>query len=159
MGMRPVHPRTCGEHLRREVEAFHDVGSSPHLRGTPPDRTPAPAAERFIPAPAGNTSCRSGGRTSRPVHPRTCGEHLRLHSTSSRPNGSSPHLRGTHWPPYGSVSSVRFIPAPAGNTAPSADRPTASPVHPRTCGEHPGKSFLKERSNGSSPHLRGTPLL
>ena len=52
----PVHPRTCGEHLNQ----------SSHR----------PPAERFIPAPAGNTSPTCRASTTSSVHPRTCGEHM-----------------------------------------------------------------------------------
>ena len=50
----------------------------------------------------------------------------------------------------------RFIPARAGNIK---DCPTLSndqPVHPRTCGEHRLTVSCFQRSNGSSPHVRGT---
>ncbi len=91
----PVHPRTCGEHqlLRNTRSASsgssphcgehvthvsditRTLGSSPHLRGTQFNLGPAIAWERFIPAPAGNTSYSFVAMYSLPVHPRTCGEH------------------------------------------------------------------------------------
>ena len=54
-GVLPVHPRGCGEHLRR-------------LGAVGPD-------SRFIPAGAGNTCGSMYSSQSSSVHPRGCGEH------------------------------------------------------------------------------------
>ena len=54
-GLRPVHPRSRGEHKTRPPESGLDAGSSPLARGTlfrDPDDLGPP---RFIPARAGNT--------------------------------------------------------------------------------------------------------
>ena len=32
----PVHPRVCGEHVRRRIIHINLIGSSPRVRGTPP---------------------------------------------------------------------------------------------------------------------------
>src|SRR5690606_29452750 len=72
------------------------------------------------------------------VHPRTCGEHWAGRCRAR--------------------VSLRFIPAPAGNTrVPIMDAPPM-PVHPRTCGEHVVEHNAEGGGSGSSPHLRGTPL-
>ena len=109
-----VHPRACGEHAVGADATSRQAGSSPRLRGT---RRPAllrlsesgssprlrgtlrPGlrcvdAQRFIPAPAGNTHA-----TAR---------------SATRCDGSSPRLRGT---PDATLHrrQRRFIPAPAGN--------------------------------------------
>src|SRR5690606_35832159 len=113
-----------------------NIGSSPHLRGTPPAATAPTPCTRFIPAPAGNTL---GGL---PV--------------VDAPFGSSPHLRGTRMEAAREAVAVRFIPAPAGNTIHLTNRLTQAAVHPRTCGEHSSGGSAARRGNGSSPHLRGT---
>ena len=51
----PVHPRACGEHVRRVMSVPNSFGSSPRLRGTLKPNLYAPHGRRFIPAPAGNT--------------------------------------------------------------------------------------------------------
>ena len=151
-----VHPRVCGEHfffLRTKVLIV-----------------------RFIPACAGNTfaACNSACRST--VHPRVCGEHPSMAFDLSRSNGSSrvggeharksnryrrcggssPRVRGTREPGGGKSSLLRFIPACAGNTRGARDRARYRPVHPRVCGEHPGKVEAKYRDCGSSPRVRGT---
>src|SRR5690606_5412762 len=112
---------------------------------------------RFIPAPAGNTT--DAGRTpaSLAVHPRTCGEHFIAERAVSTADGSSPHLRGTRKDFGRETCAKRFIPAPAGNTAPSGALLQSISVHPRTCGEHSRTNKQEQDQCGSSPHLRGTP--
>ncbi len=51
----------------------------------------------------------------------------------------------------------RFIPAGAGNTCRVLAVSCAVSVHPRRCGEHAGKERCRNRPNGSSPQVRGTP--
>ena len=89
-----VHPRVCGELLRKSlrrsaVDRFIPAcagnsksrgrqrrinsGSSPRVRGTPSTRWRGAVASRFIPACAGNSSTRATSWTSPTVHPRVCG--------------------------------------------------------------------------------------
>ena len=91
----PVHPRACGEHLSCPSSALPACGSSPRLRGTPNLFTSEAAAQRFIPAPAGNTTPPARYTDALPVHPRACGEHWCLTAGSIQAVGSSPRLRGT----------------------------------------------------------------
>jgi len=53
----PVHPRVCGEHLRRPFSSSSICGSSPRVRGTLVSGLQHGLGGRFIPACAGNT-CR-----------------------------------------------------------------------------------------------------
>ena len=91
----PVHPRTGGEHKRRQNRSLVIVGSSPHGRGT--FQVPAEClhAIRFIPARAGNMTAHPRCKPHRPVHPRTGGEHGIGVNTDRDMGGSSPHGRGT----------------------------------------------------------------
>ena len=70
-------------------------GSSPRLRGTHPLIGRRIEAERFIPAPAGNTWIGVRSAKPKPVHPRACGEHVVLRNPANTGDGSSPRLRGT----------------------------------------------------------------
>ena len=70
--------------------------------------------------------------------------------------GSSPRRRGTLLRRGFPWSMVRFIPAQAGNTAPSPCRARPAPVHPRAGGEHAGALGLPGLDAGSSPRRRGT---
>ena len=105
-GCRPtVHPRSRGEHEGTEdcYEALY--GSSPLARGTRARGQRPPGEQRFIPARAGNTCTGSRAAKTRPVHPRSRGEHARV--------------EGQHF------IGRRFIPARAGNTARRPSTPTA----------------------------------
>ena len=124
-----VHPRACGEQ-RPKYWPGTVQGSSPRLRGT----------GLFQP------------RYGRSVHPRACGEQSSA-SDGHHVAGSSPRLRGTAprgsgdgGEQFGAVREdlIRFIPAPAGNSA------QFTPFIPA-----PGGRCLAAL-NGSSPRLRGT---
>ena len=132
-----VHPRACGEHQSPGASMSTDDGSSPRVRGTPGLRAAHAAAQRFIPARAGNTvpSVPLIGQT--PVHPRACGEHAMRVGKAEVLRGSSPRVRGTRVARTRGRASLRFIPARAGNTPTGCRRSRGPTVHPRACGEHP----------------------
>ncbi len=120
-GNRPaVHPRVCGEHGKTEREKWPGAGSSPRVRGTPPNSTSAPLPPRFIPACAGNTRPASFLCWAAPVHPRVCGEHQTAQVQHLTSTGSSPRVRGTPGTGASSIVQFRFIPACAGNTTQSS---------------------------------------
>ena len=151
-----VHPRACGEHIDLDAAEPADNGSSPRLRGTHQQLPQRRVLHRFIPAPAGNTTTPSGGRSATTVHPRACGEHSTAKHALGGCLGSSPRLRGTRRGATTAHARHRFIPAPAGNTSTSSIRARGSTVHPRACGEHHEPLYPWYRLVGSSPRLRGT---
>ena len=53
----------------------------------------------------------------------------------------------------------RFIPAHAGNSLPCSISSVARPVHPRACGELAYKEAMTFFHGGSSPRMRGTPVI
>ena len=174
----PVHPRACGE-LVHDAVGFHASGrfipahagelllglceprfpggSSPRMRGTPPETAAHRVGHRFIPAHAGNSRayirrwCEAYGSS-----PRMRGT-LRGSSEVYSPTGSSPRMRGTRRPRRAPHHPGRFIPAHAGNSLPSVAVSRRRPVHPRACGELCRVFLLPNGSNGSSPRMRGTP--
>ena len=73
-----------------------------------------------------------------------------------KPRGSSPRVRGTVSIPKSKASSIRFIPACAGNSIVEKSRAQRSPVHPRVCGEQPETVSHANVHDGSSPRVRGT---
>ena len=153
---RPVHPRVCGEHIKRGFYGLAETGSSPRVRGTRGTFEEHEMAARFIPACAGNTPTAPHRTTATAVHPRVCGEHYRTLTRAGSRSGSSPRVRGTRRR-YGShEANCRFIPACAGNTTPSHIRRRLFPVHPRVCGEHIGLGSSPQTPSGSSPRVRGT---
>ncbi len=151
-----VHPRACGEHLKSAGVQTWASGSSPRLRGT--RRLPRLRVDdrRFIPAPPGNTKEIAIAPAASAVHPRACGEHSSSMRCIDMPCGSSPRLRGTLLPVAAHPHGLRFIPAPAGNTASSATGDRSASVHPRACGEHGPLNMKTFFCYGSSPRLRGT---
>ena len=135
----PDHPRACGANsffLSSHVLGF---GSSPRVRGKRVVRVPGRLPARIIPARAGQTARRCRAAPERPDHPRACGANGKAFHTEENLPGSSPRVRGKrrHW---GGVSSLRIIPARAGQTAVRGAWPIARPDHPRARGkptQHP----------------------
>ena len=133
------HPRMCGEHKARNAYVAADRG--------------------IIPACAGSTACRSPVIRLEWDHPRMCGEHIALWQCRLWQEGSSPHVRGA---PAEQTSVCRtrwIIPACAGSTRRKLMDVCHAKDHPRMCGEHKGRSGIQGRHRGSSPHVRGAPLL
>ena len=132
-------------------------GSSPRVRGTPPNQGCITKSFRFIPACAGNTHTVAASVNNVAVHPRVCGEHFEASSPPCFSSGSSPRVRGTPGPLVIQRIVFRFIPACAGNTGKAENGTYKRSVHPRVCGEH--CLFLRFRlfGFGSSPRVRGTP--
>ena len=155
-GTRPDHPRTGGEHQAGAVNCFRPCGSSPHGRGTRVRGNGNRAALRIIPARAGNTSVTCAVAAANADHPRTGGEHRRMHFADHLAVGSSPHGRGTRSNSLLPRSIQRIIPARAGNTFGDAKHDSQGADHPRTGGEHPALAVTRISEVGSSPHGRGT---
>ena len=93
-----VHPRVCGEQRAVAQRPHERAGSSPRVRGTDSRFVNQLVAKRFIPACAGNSRSGRSGRTIAPVHPRVCGEQVRVLELGARHGGSSPRVRGTVYP-------------------------------------------------------------
>ena len=154
----PVHPRWRGEHPKAPPIGTASAGSSPLARGTRHADALRLAADRFIPAGAGNTSRSCPWSTATTVHPRWRGEHYRIAARSRPAGGSSPLARGTQVQARLHVAGARFIPAGAGNTSEIRNSRGWTPVHPRWRGEHlRSRKGLPPRA-GSSPLARGTPV-
>ena len=150
-----VHPRACGENWGIWADQAPAYGSSPRMRGKPPDPAQGPAGLRFIPAHAGKTRPPETSCPRWMVHPRACGENSAPGARAEADCGSSPRMRGKrHGVPHRCRGS-RFIPAHAGKTR----RPRAAPgppsVHPRACGENDVTPAADKGEAGSSPRMRG----
>ena len=196
-----VHPRVCGELAglappasvaRRFIPAcagnslahapalaVRRDGSSPRVRGTPPQALGRAGIGRFIPACAGNSRVSVESVLAWPVHPRVCGE-LQVHCRPRHSqHGSSPRVRGTRRRPADRPAADRFIPACAGNSVGGllilgslfgssprvrgtrhrrADRPVLGRFIPACAGNSPSRARARPRWPGSSPRVRGTPL-
>ena len=68
-------------------------------------------------------------------------------------------MRGTLAIIFNDNGDMGIIPAYAGNTSMLSSRADTSGDHPRVCGEHIKYAVEGATSQGSSPRMRGTPLL
>ena len=135
---------------------FRLVGSSPRVRGTLVMVMASFMQTRFIPAGAGNAAAEIVQVATVTVHPRGCGERIRVGAFSNVVDGSSPRVRGTLPGKHLHPLKWRFIPAGAGNAPFNTSTVNASPVHPRGCGERFQNIVPACRRDGSSPRVRGT---
>ena len=90
-----AHPRSRGEHRVGAGAYEARIGSSPLARGTLNVCHSAKRLARLIPARAGNTVSTQRGKSDRPAHPRSRGEHTAITAIIGSPSGSSPLARGT----------------------------------------------------------------
>ena len=125
-----VHPRPAREHSTYHRQRLIDTGSSPPARGTRRGLTSQPG--------------------SMPVHPRPRGEHAARRRRCWSTAGSSPPARGTRPSASPAARAARFIPARAGNTAPTSSSASPCPVHPRPRGEHTKAPAFRIQLAGSS---------
>ena len=146
----------CGELPRQADLDPRKFGSSPRVRGTPPPSNCHAAAERFIPACAGNSTTPYPHLAVPAVHPRVCGELGLGRAFRQGFGGSSPRVRGTRRRTRRRRRAERFIPACAGNSHSAVRRRHATPVHPRVCGELVERRCRRRLNAGSSPRVRGT---
>ena len=72
--MLAVHPRVCGELVKRCADGRASNGSSPRVRGTVAVDLNISVEQRFIPACAGNWRSNEWYPMPNSVHPRVCGE-------------------------------------------------------------------------------------
>ena len=113
--MLTVHPRASGERQSGRPDFGEVRGSSPRERGTRQAMLDKVEMMRFIPARAGNACARRRTIGSISVHPRASGERESSRRAWRFPDGSSPRERGTPFEMISKVSTIRFIPARAGN--------------------------------------------
>ncbi len=152
----PVHPRVRGEQRSGNCVLTLCAGSSPRARGTVVGFEHVDAIDRFIPACAGNRRASVEIGAAAPVHPRVRGEQRNPGASHVRSCGSSPRARGTVRAGCPPVCATRFIPACAGNSYSTGQRPTGTTVHPRVRGEQRVRIGEPAASTGSSPRARGT---
>ena len=114
---------------------------------------------RIIPADARSTDL--GARYSRRIqdHPRGCGEHKSLVVRIAWNPGSSLRMRGTLAGTHHVRAAPGIIPADAGNTPTSHLSARHMRDHPRGCGEHQSSVAFFQNSLGSSPRMRGAPII
>ena len=110
------HPRVCGENVINDRRPVVGSGTSPRMRGKPPQALCRSIPGRNIPAYAGKTCRKFETALLASEHPRVCGENSLTPFLASLSFGTSPRMRGkqrykNQWP-----DTKRNIPAYAGKT-------------------------------------------
>ena len=154
-----AHPRVCGENLRHGLSHRKLGGSSPRVRGKRPRPYCCWRITGLIPACAGKTLLmRSLGPTPA-AHPRVCGENVLDGLAVSPAVGSSPRVRGKLASLLRLCDSLGLIPACAGKTRPRVKFQHWRKAHPRVCGENYLHTWNEHLAAGSSPRVRGKPIV
>ena len=134
-------------------------GSSPRVRGKRTARSHARANRRLIPARAGKTHVQFPLQTQHSAHPRACGENFIPVQLTCFRLGSSPRVRGKHTQCIFCTVQTWLIPARAGKTQRGATRWSPCAAHPRACGENSTRASSLDDLQGSSPRVRGKPII
>ena len=129
----------CGENSERTIIRAVKRGSSPRVRG----------------------KLRKLDGVQGPVmaHPRVCGENSSIRVIFSLKVGSSPRVRGKPVDRTVVPAGVGLIPACAGKTPPRSRTSSTSGAHPRVCGENIAWIVASAAAAGSSPRVRGKPVI
>ena len=171
------HPRVCGENNAFTYSAWARRGTSPRMRGKPPesitsaaDRGTSPRMRgkpeltrrmtrtlRNIPAYAGKTQPSGRAHRSHQEHPRVCGENQLLFWPGAKAHGTSPRMRGKRPSKIFFRFRYRNIPAYAGKTGALRIVVKRWKEHPRVCGENSSVFTEGFSSAGTSPRMRGKP--
>ena len=154
-----AHPRVCGENDETESMRSENKGSSPRVRGKRFTSRAVIAGAGLIPACAGKTGERAWRACHRGAHPRVCGENPGVQAGAPGQEGSSPRVRGKLHEAAGGRLGLRLIPACAGKTRRRARTDFQSRAHPRVCGENSVRATLPPPLGGSSPRVRGKPVI
>ena len=153
------HPRECGANRLDGHDVDPRRGSSPRVRGKHRRRDAHMLLVRIIPASAGQTRSADSARSVSQDHPRECGANGQSGVAESRQGGSSPRVRGKLHRASNTGEEVRIIPASAGQTRSRPATAMAFPDHPRECGANPSPRCPAAHPSGSSPRVRGKPLV
>ena len=129
------------------------------MRGAPGLQTTAGMESRIIPAYAGSTADMIQAGQPPQDHPGVCGEHASMGLTLMIRWGSSPRMRGAPARRSVPVPGDGIIPAYAGSTDQEVLTAFVEEDHPRVCGEHGMQDLGNTWNAGSSPRMRGAPLV
>ena len=137
------HPRVRGENLIIESHKLSPSGTSPRARGKRMATAWYASLLRNIPACAGKTIWAWGQCFENQEHPRVRGENIGAKILSVISGGTSPRARGKHQHSRPRRGYCRNIPACAGKTATSKEKPIITAEHPRVRGENRAKVLQK----------------
>ncbi len=115
--------------------------------------------QRIIPAHAGQTDRPASSSTTRSDHPRACGANVSGFPSRDVNAGSSPRMRGKPMLAIVRHLRVRIIPAHAGQTSSLLLSILPTSDHPRACGANTAARPSPWSTCGSSPRMRGKPII
>ena len=153
------HPRACGAHTWSSCTKDVNRGSSPRMRGSLDMLDSIGYEIGIIPAHAGLTIEARLAFNSPRDHPRACGAHWLEYIGAIIPGGSSPRMRGSQGIGRNIAKVVGIIPAHAGLTHRLRNCLDPRGDHPRACGAHAILMRTILAREGSSPRMRGSPIL
>ncbi len=113
---------------------------------------------RIIPAHAGQTTILTHQNTGITDHPRACGANNEYLLPELNRRGSSPRMRGKRRRALTRPTTLRIIPAHAGQTRCPATASMIPSDHPRACGANERDREDVGPVGGSSPRMRGKRL-
>ena len=134
-------------------------GSSPRMRGKRFENRQIVRRQRIIPAHAGQTDRPASSSTTRSDHPRACGANVSGFPSRDVNAGSSPRMRGKPMLAIVRHLRVRIIPAHAGQTSSLLLSILPTSDHPRACGANTAARPSPWSTCGSSPRMRGKPII
>ena len=153
--LRGVYPRVGGGNMSRGVALVRGEGLSPRGRGKPAASQRRIAADRSIPAWAGETNQSGRSSPSHTVYPRVGGGNLPPNQTNKSAGGLSPRGRGKLRRLSAAAYEPRSIPAWAGETERGGLQKSAQQVYPRVGGGNEPERYGRPCCHGLSPRGRG----
>ena len=152
-----VYPRPRGGTILTIIIALYLRGLSPPTRGTPLRPQFPTAADRSIPAHAGEPAISQPARRSRAVYPRPRGGTAYAVAHGAGCQGLSPPTRGNPYRAARVCEPARSIPAHAGEPSGTPTRRRKAGVYPRPRGGTETRITTAESTPGLSPPTRGNP--
>ena len=132
-------------------------GLSPRVRGNPASIRAEGTSPGSIPARAGEPRGLTTGVPAESVYPRACGGTCGGTPRGTLCRGLSPRVRGNRCRSSSAISSLRSIPARAGEPRTPLPGPPPTRVYPRACGGTDHQRYPVARRGGLSPRVRGNP--
>ena len=152
-----VYPRVCGG-TAQITKASHCIENlSPRVRGNRGPRRYPIRRTGSIPACAGEPGAEQGVAQMPGVYPRVCGGTDGSGCNAAGAQGLSPRVRGNRRLIGSSTSSMRSIPACAGEPLTIVKRNLSVKVYPRVCGGTPRSNPPQRVTTRSIPACAGEP--
>ncbi len=152
---KPVYPRECGGTFHGIAGLSLIMGLSPRVRGNHKEEGMIMYHCGSIPASAGEPPPGPCAARRCGVYPRECGGTSRNSRQAAQPSGLSPRVRGNPYLDSTGSTTMRSIPASAGEPTHCRILWRARRVYPRECGGTQRQWVCPRTVQGLSPRVRG----